>query len=118
MSNSNTIIVELREGAGKGASRRLRHSGKIPAILYGAGKDPVALTLDHTSVLHATENESFYSSILEIEVEDGRNQLGLGGDAGLSPDVHVPLVVLAFTAARHAFVAPALGNAKPAQRKG
>ena len=74
MSNSNTIIVELREGAGKGASRRLRHSGKIPAILYGAGKDPVALTLDHTSVLHATENESFYSSILEIEVEDGRNQ--------------------------------------------
>jgi large subunit ribosomal protein L25 len=74
MSNSNTIGAELREDVGKGASRRLRRTGKIPAVLYGAGNDPVPLTLDHTAVLHATESESFYSSILEIEVADGRSQ--------------------------------------------
>ncbi len=74
MSDSNTITAEIRADVGKGASRRLRRSGQIPAVLYGADRDPVALTLDHTSVMHATENESFYSSILEIAVADGRSQ--------------------------------------------
>ncbi len=39
MSNSHTINAELRDVQGTGASRRLRHAGKIPAILYGSGKD-------------------------------------------------------------------------------
>ena len=38
MSDSHTIIAELRDVQGTGASRRLRHAGKIPAVLYGAGK--------------------------------------------------------------------------------
>ena len=38
MSDSHTIFAELRDVQGTGASRRLRHAGQIPAILYGAGK--------------------------------------------------------------------------------
>ncbi len=74
MANSDNISAVIREDVGKGASRRLRRSGKIPAVLYGGDKEPVALTMDHTEILHATENESFYSSIQEIQVEDGRTQ--------------------------------------------
>jgi large subunit ribosomal protein L25 len=74
MTDSNIINAEIREDVGKGASRRLRHQGKIPAVIYGGQKDPAALTLDHAPIMHAAENESFYSSILEISVADGRKQ--------------------------------------------
>ena len=74
MSETITISAEIREGAGKGASRRLRHSGKIPAVLYGGGKEPVALTLVHQEILHNSENESFYSSVLQIELANDKNQ--------------------------------------------
>jgi large subunit ribosomal protein L25 len=74
MTDSNIINAEIREDVGKGASRRLRHQGKIPAVIYGGKKDPATLTLDHDTLIHAAEQESFYSSILEIQVDDGRSQ--------------------------------------------
>jgi len=74
MSNINTIAAEIRTDVGKGASRRLRRDGRVPAVLYGDDKDPVALTLTQRDVLHAAEHESFFSSILEIQVGDGRTQ--------------------------------------------
>ena len=74
MTDSNVLNAELREDVGKGASRRLRHQGKIPAVIYGGKKDPATLTLEHDLLMHAASNESFYSSILEIKVADGRTQ--------------------------------------------
>jgi large subunit ribosomal protein L25 len=74
MTDSNIINAEIREDVGKGASRRLRHQGKIPAVIYGSQKEPAALTLEHAELLRAAETESFYSSILEIRVDDGRTQ--------------------------------------------
>jgi len=68
MSTSHTIIAELRDVQGTGASRRLRHAGKVPAILYGSGKDTAMLTLSHNSLYHNLEDESFHSSILTVEV--------------------------------------------------
>jgi len=68
MSNANTLNAEIRKDTGKGASRRLRHSGKIPAIIYGSGKETVALTLQHSELFHALENESFYSSIITLKI--------------------------------------------------
>ncbi len=74
MTESNIILAEIREDVGKGASRRLRRQGKIPAVLYGGKKDPATLSVDHATLLHAAQTESFYSSILEIRVGDGRQQ--------------------------------------------
>jgi len=74
MTDSNILNAEIREDVGKGASRRLRHQGKIPAVLYGGKKEPATLTLEHDSLMHAASQESFYSSILEIKVADGRTQ--------------------------------------------
>ena len=70
MSDDFDLIAELREDQGKGASRRLRHQGKVPAIIYGAGRPPRSLSFDQNKVLMQLENESFYSSILNIKVND------------------------------------------------
>jgi len=74
MSDFSVINAEIREDAGKGASRRLRRQGKIPAILYGGDRDALSLTLDHDPILHASSNEAFYSSILELRVGEDRQQ--------------------------------------------
>ena len=68
MSDDFDLIAELREDQGKGASRRLRREKKVPAIIYGAGRPPRPLAFDHNKVLLELENESFYSSILNIKV--------------------------------------------------
>jgi large subunit ribosomal protein L25 len=88
MSDSNTIAAEIREDVGKGASRRLRHTGKIPAVLYGGNKDPLALTLSHQEILHNAESESFYSSIMDIKVEDVGTQQVVVRDMQRHPFKH------------------------------
>ena len=74
MSKLIAFPAAERTDAGKGASRRLRRDNKVPAILYGAGRPARSLALDHDPLLHASENETFYSSILELKVDDGRKQ--------------------------------------------
>ena len=74
MTDSNIILAEIREDVGKGASRRLRRQGYVPAVIYGGKKKPATLTIEHAPILHAAEQEAFYSSVLEIRVGDGRQQ--------------------------------------------
>ncbi len=71
MSKTHEIQVQRREDGGKGASRRLRRDGQVPAIVYGGDLDPVNIQLSHEAVLLASHHEWFYSSILN---------LSLGGD--------------------------------------
>jgi len=63
-----TINAETRTDLGKGASRRLRHQEKIPAIIYGSG-DPKSLTIDLREVRPHVDNEAFYASIVEVTVD-------------------------------------------------
>ena len=70
MSNPLELLAENRTDSGKGASRRLRREGKVPAILYGGDREPRALSLDHDALIHQLENEAFYSSILTVTVAD------------------------------------------------
>lgn len=85
MSETTTINAELRDDVGKGASRRLRHAGKVPAVIYGGHRDPVALTLQQDELLHASENEAFYASILEIKVGEDRTQQAVVRDMQRHP---------------------------------
>jgi len=68
MAISFELNAEPRTDKGKGASRRLRRAGKVPAILYGGNEEPQALTLDHNQVLRSLEHEAFYSHILDITI--------------------------------------------------
>ena len=74
MSETIAVTAEIREDEGKGASRRLRRQGKVPAVIYGGHRDPVSLTLQQDELRHASENEAFYASILEIRVGEDRTQ--------------------------------------------
>ena len=65
---THVINVERREDEGKGASRRLRRDGKIPAIVYGGELKPVNIQLDHEKLWLASQNEWFYSSILDLSL--------------------------------------------------
>lgn len=69
MTDIFTLDAEVRTELGKGASRRLRHANKVPAILYGEGKEPVSLTLEHRKVWRAQEEEAFYSHVLTLNVD-------------------------------------------------
>jgi large subunit ribosomal protein L25 len=68
------IVAEARTALGKGATRRLRRAGKVPAVLYGAGKESVSMQLDRDAIGKQVENEAFFSHILTVEVGDEKAQ--------------------------------------------
>jgi len=69
MSDQFEVQAELRGDKGKGASRRLRrHADRVPAIIYGGGRDPQALSLLRKDLEKALENEAFYSHVLTVNV--------------------------------------------------
>jgi large subunit ribosomal protein L25 len=70
MKTSFELVAEFRETQGKGASRRLRHKGQVPAILYGGHTAARNLTLSHQKLLILLDNERFYSTILNLKVGD------------------------------------------------
>ncbi len=69
MNVSFELNAQVRHDSGKGASRRLRRDGKVPAIMYGGGQKPMSLALDQDAVRHSLENEAFYSHILTVNVD-------------------------------------------------
>jgi large subunit ribosomal protein L25 len=74
MRISFTFGADARGTQGKGASRRLRHTGKVPAILYGAHKDAQALVLDQQNLLTMIADERFYSSIVRLKIGDATQE--------------------------------------------
>lgn len=68
MKTSFELTAEFRDLQGKGASRRLRRTGKVPAVLYGGHNEARALSLDHRKLLLALDNERFFSTILMIHI--------------------------------------------------
>ena len=60
------IKAEPRSVQGTGASRRLRRESKVPGVIYGAGKDAVAIQLDHKDLWFKLKMEAFHASILDM----------------------------------------------------
>ena len=67
--NEFTLVAESRGDTGKGASRRLRKSEIVPAIVYGANKAALSIQLKHSDVLKSSSQESFYSQILDLSID-------------------------------------------------
>lgn len=68
MSDTIELNAEPRSDLGKGASRRLRKTGMVPAIIYGGGADPESITLLHNEFIHELEKEAIYSQVLSLKV--------------------------------------------------
>ncbi len=79
MSISFEINAESRDDTGKGANRRLRRAGRVPGIIYGAGKDPAMISVAHNELAQRLENEAFYSHILTVHLAGKQQQVVLKG---------------------------------------
>jgi large subunit ribosomal protein L25 len=64
-----------RATEGRGASRRLRRTGRAPGIVYGGTATPQPIELDHNALIHALKKESFHSSILTMKLGDGAQRV-------------------------------------------
>ena len=84
MSKQFVVGAESRNDQGKGASRRLRRAGKVPAIIYGGKGEPSNITLDQLKLLNIIGDERFYSSIITIKV-DGNDQQAIVKDVQMHP---------------------------------
>ena len=94
MSGIFEINAEVREEAGKGASRRLRRAQKVPGVIYGGAKSrkPQSLTLKLNELLKALENEAFYSHVLNVNI-DGKAEQALLMDLQRHPATDFPMHV-------------------------
>ncbi|WP_267223633.1 50S ribosomal protein L25/general stress protein Ctc [Dyella silvae] len=73
MAMTHEIKATSRNDEGKGASRRLRRSGFVPAVVYGANQDPQSIQIEHNTILLSAKHEWFFSSVLDLNV-DGKVQ--------------------------------------------
>lgn len=69
------LNASIRHTKGKGASRRLRRAASVPGIVYGASKEPLPLTFEHKLLVKALDQESFYSRIVTLNIENDTVQV-------------------------------------------
>lgn len=77
------FVAFERSLQGTGASRRLRNTGRVPGIVFGAG-EPAMIELDHNALFFALKKEAFHSSILDMELA-GKEQKVLLRDVQMHP---------------------------------
>jgi len=63
------INAAKRDTQGTGASRRLRRAGRVPGVVYGAGKDAQSVDFDHKELYFGLKNEAFHSSVLTLNLD-------------------------------------------------
>ena len=86
------ISADKRTLQGKGASRRLRGSGKVPAIIYGGDQEAESIEMDHNDLFHKLKLEAFHASILSLSVAGKKEQVLLR-DIQMHPFKHQVLHV-------------------------
>ena len=72
----DAITAQKRTEQGRGASRRLRRSGSVPAIVYGLSNEATPITLDHNTMYYALKRPNFHTSILNLVI-DGKPEKAL-----------------------------------------
>ncbi|MEY3905586.1 MAG: hypothetical protein RIR59_409 [Pseudomonadota bacterium] len=90
MSDQLTLSADLRERAGKGASRALRNAGRVPAVIYGNNEDPAAIHIEEKMLLKALHTGHFMNSVVMIEV-GGKQVRTLPKDVAFHPVTDRPL---------------------------
>ncbi|AKH41544.1 large subunit ribosomal protein L25 [Altererythrobacter atlanticus] len=90
MSDALTLPAELRERAGKGASRVLRREGRVPAVIYGGKEEPTTIHVEEKLLMKQLDTGHFMNSIVMIEI-DGKKQRTIPKDVALHPVTDRPL---------------------------
>ena len=92
MSDALTLPAEMRERAGKGASRALRRDGRVPAVIYGGKEEPTPIHVEEKELVKQLMTGHFMNSIVEITV-DGKKTNTLPKDVALHPVTDRPIHV-------------------------
>jgi large subunit ribosomal protein L25 len=69
------LSATKRAAQGTGASRRLRHTGRVPGILYGGAEPPLTIELDHNELYLKSRREAFHASIITLSLEGQKQQV-------------------------------------------
>ncbi|MDH3665686.1 MAG: 50S ribosomal protein L25/general stress protein Ctc [Paracoccaceae bacterium] len=75
MAQPPVIEAASREGVGKGAARAARREGFVPGVVYGGGKDPVAINIKHNVLLKALKAGKFLTTLITLKVDGEDNQV-------------------------------------------
>ncbi len=84
MSDALNLPAELRERAGKGASRSLRREGRVPAVIYGGKEEPTPIHVEEKLLVKQLMTGHFMNSIVIVEV-NGKKVRTLPKDVALHP---------------------------------
>jgi large subunit ribosomal protein L25 len=90
MSDALNLPAELRERAGKGASRALRREGRVPAVIYGGNEDPVTIHVEEKLLVKQLMTGHFFNSIIVLEL-GGKTLRTLPKDVALHPVTDRPM---------------------------
>ena len=90
MSDALNLPAELRERAGKGASRALRRAGRVPAVIYGGNEEPTTIHVEEKLLVKQLMTGHFMNSIIKIEL-DGKTFNTLAKDVALHPVTDRPV---------------------------
>lgn len=71
MRKEITVAAEIRAARGKNEARRLRAAGRVPAVLYGAGREAVALSADPKQLLRILHSSTGHNTIFDVAVQGG-----------------------------------------------
>ena len=102
------LIAEARTGSGKGAARQTRRDGKVPGVVYGGGKDPLAITFDYHYLIKNLKAGRFLSTLFNLKVE-GQDDVrvicrGVQRDVVKDTPLHVDLMRLRRTTRINLFI--------------
>jgi large subunit ribosomal protein L25 len=90
MSDMLTLSAEARDGAGKGASRHLRRTGRVPAVIYGNNESPLGIHVEEKLLMKALMTGHFMNSVVMIDV-GGKQVRTLPKDVQFHPVSDRPL---------------------------
>ena len=123
MSDALTLPAEARDRAGKGASRVLRRTGRVPAVIYGGKEAPLTIHVEEKELRRQLGTGHFMNSIVMVEV-DGQTVRTLPKDVAFHPvndrPIHVDFLRLAKDAKVEVLVPVVFVNeaASPGLKKG
>ncbi len=93
MSETLKLAAETRDRAGKGASRAVRRTGRVPAVIYGAGSAAEPIHIEEKMLVRQLSSGHFMNSVVEIEIAGGKAIRTLPRDVQFHPVTDRPIHV-------------------------
>ena len=92
MATVREMKATARPKAGKGAARAVRRSGRVPGVIYGDSKDPIAISVDHAELKQRIYAGHFLTTVYDLDVDGAKHRV-IPRDFQLDPVKDLPVHV-------------------------